>query len=813
MIIKTNEADYRVEDIIYFSINSLLVKARRKKGSKYEKILYVLKFYKNIGSEETSQKRLAGNFQSNFDDNTSNQRLEFERNISIDMFNDIQCTNKNNHINVVVPIRDILVVQNVIFKSKNEFEYSIDNFKEYIYPGKVVALMDYMGDGLFVAQMLKKNSLSTLDKVNLTIKILEAASIIHDTGFFHLDIHPGNVYVMRNQNEFIVQFIDFGNSIHESQIKKKKYWLFTPGYSHPLLLKNNKKKGMKSETISEDMDLYSIMSIFHNMLYGNCITEHVTCGILPNTYHNTQEAILYPMKDIFDSFFKNIYEESLNLKYSKKGKTYYREFLFKYLDLFKREIISLNDYDIYTYLQYRYSESKKTSFTKRFAENLLKYCESLKIDDFYKWSKLLYQKLRSDDPNYYMSSYIFECLYYIFSNLKFADNSKDFVYTEYRLLKCGLICYSRKNVTGKINEIKERIDELQKLNNTIRLEETDIINDCIYQANHFIDRIEYKEAYDALYKYKRNISKLKNINWFELNQEVGRFYSGIAYSESFYRINKEKTIRKGVPINIYNHFIQSLNYFDGINDNGNSEITKIHFIQTAIAYGDYDCFHKIIGDEDIICTIPNILKSGIVNSYRILAYLKAIYIFTFESINDIYINSTNHIDFSLVDGRKHVNFDINHFDTKVLRYTLTELYNYLKNKPKYIHPDQLLYKFIGLILFSLNKNEDLKDKEIIEDCLFLSYDLCNCFINLAKFETTNKYTNKQLKSADDFLVYKNMYNQNKALKTLLLNPEKLEDVIRDYIIEYKDYTYDSISMKGLYSYLRDMIGLCVYEYC
>ena len=92
--------------------------------------------------------------------------------------------------------------------------------------------------------------------------ILEGLAHMHEQFIVHRDIKPANIMV---EHDGTAKIVDFGLA---TDVREKKHLLLrcgTPGYIAPEILRINKNRGERLQTVS---DIFSAGSIMYELIYG-----------------------------------------------------------------------------------------------------------------------------------------------------------------------------------------------------------------------------------------------------------------------------------------------------------------------------------------------------------------------------------------------------------------------------------------------------------------------------------------------------------------------------------------------------------------
>lgn len=154
------------------------------------------------------------------------------------------------------------------------------------------ALMQYYPDGN-LSQLIKKGNLTTAQKENLALQLLNGISFLHQNNVVHRDLKPSNILIQKHEltQEYIPKITDFGLSKKANTDKGTQFTnSFAAGtyaYSSP--------EQLKGEILRFNTDLWA---------YGAIVYEIFTGKTMFNIQQKTGSSAL-DIKDILDNILNN----------------------------------------------------------------------------------------------------------------------------------------------------------------------------------------------------------------------------------------------------------------------------------------------------------------------------------------------------------------------------------------------------------------------------------------------------------------------------------------------------------------------------
>lgn len=119
--------------------------------------------------------------------------------------------------------------------------------------GTVYAVMDYL-DGSTLEDALKGQTMSMDDVLSIMLPVIETVGRLHNKEIFHLNIHPGNIFLLRTGEVFLM---DIGR--WRCHLEKKSKEATVNDYQAPELR-------IRDAQIGEAADTYSLCAIMNHML-------------------------------------------------------------------------------------------------------------------------------------------------------------------------------------------------------------------------------------------------------------------------------------------------------------------------------------------------------------------------------------------------------------------------------------------------------------------------------------------------------------------------------------------------------------------
>mgnify|MGYP001026666888 CR=1 FL=1 len=551
------------------------------------------------------------------------------------------------------------------------------------YNDKEYAIMQYKKNGMFLSETINQlearygvGSIPVNIVLNIIEEILTSIKIFHSfengKGYLHLDIHPANIFFESAE-------------IEANEIGKAKFIDFYNSIQIENGTINDKMETIRcaiSEYASPEQlegevrkfcratDLYSIAAIFVRLLQGKC-TEKI----------KKKNGTIW--NSAADAFFM------CAMNYNPKYRFESAEEMIAALDRLRKLAQANYDLDYFKLLSISYDmflpeiDNKMTNLP--FLEDKFKVAVK-KLEDDLKVNIIEIAKCY----------YIFSALWAMAENV--WDNLKSDVKNQ--LICSGIACCNHMGRTEQAIELFEKLQETKtcmplleylSLINRAAVMYADTCyfqkaNDLIVKNINGLERI--KEAYEKVAIENqmdgKNATKMK---------ELGRAYSALG---------TYKTILKNG--NALELFQKALMEFG--DDIGNRTITISHILGYAIEKQDKALFQKYFteyyGRTDSMEECLKHILCGRIDLYKLYVYLKGIYVFE-ERLKDRLIKM------------------------------ISDLLYEKRLKDSSYHPVELIYKYIGLILYKITGKVDAK----VEEAMYLSITCIengkvnlNCNINI-----------------------------------------------------------------------------------
>lgn len=540
--------------------------------------------------------------------------------------------------------------------------------------GKEYAVMHMAKNGKFLSEiieMLEKSSEEEEWKAELIFKIIDAVLIslgeLHKK-YLHLDLHPGNIFLENFDFETMTagfaKFIDFYSTVkinEEGKGIKKEHLSFTNGFTAPEQLNNNQF------IFSTSADTYAVAAITARMFLGKDFlskTEKLDVGY-------SRELIYHGQNPILDILLRKFLV--CGLEYSEDYRFTDAHKMRKTLSALMESIQAYKASDYYGLFELAYS-----MLASRDEINV----DGLKFDgrSFSASVAALSGSLCQREPNVEKCLFIFELLWKMKEEFQTQIWSGDLI----SLIKSGIACY---NHVGQSRKAYALFEELEGMKQQIHvLEYLSIRNRA---AVFLADSYRYEEACEMM---KENVAQLEKIKdtYKKVVQDLGmeaadchqvtdlaRSYSALGQYMTFLRLwdSENDILLRGDPEAVFLKAIQEFGK-QTINQN----ITYSHLLHYAIQRKDekgkqiFEKYRKAyFGREgNIFEQIDETLEKWEFK-YELYVLLKAIYTYYIEEVNGEFAE---------------------------------KIYGMLRNE-KLInckeHPIELIYRYMGLILYEYNK--------------------------------------------------------------------------------------------------------------
>lgn len=170
-----------------------------------------------------------------------------------------------------------------ILEAYREEELSFDDGKTYRHAENTISVMESLsGKGVSLKQSLAdKKHLSVREAFDVIRQVLFAVGEIHKSGFLHLDLQDGNVFIkgVLDKNDSMVSLIDFGSArplLADGRCAEitDKVLYSTQGFTAPEILQKNDGH----LRLGKQADIYSIGSLALLLLTGHRYTTTELIG-------------------------------------------------------------------------------------------------------------------------------------------------------------------------------------------------------------------------------------------------------------------------------------------------------------------------------------------------------------------------------------------------------------------------------------------------------------------------------------------------------------------------------------------------------
>ena len=549
-------------------------------------------------------------------------------------------------------------------------------------------VMQYKKNGLFLGEIIdryktadEKMSMSLFRHISMGL--LKSISILHNCysgfedrkGYLHMDLHPGNIFIEgitdlcddSKYNNAIVKFIDLQNSLLLDSTgvayRKSVGFNYSEYYSAPEVYNLN------NTIFDESTDLYSIaviinslfeISLCENTTVSNLINSILKIGMSSSSYYRYANAT--GMLDALESAFE-LYDAFAGNDYiTIADKAYYMNI---------NHGILVEDAKI----QGKY----------------------LDINSFDRSLKTLSNMLLKDRPNPEKCEYIFDYFYEIFNNSESKPNENMLIYV-------GMSCYNNVARTKDAAALAKKFFSNRELGKISVLDYSKTINrvsENYYDLGDIEGAIELQQRninlLDGLY---REYSKLvKNDGFAFENEELIQSYAK-AHSALGRYLYSQSTDGNG--INGIAELEKAMDLFG--NRYWDRKISMGHILHIAAETHNQDLCNKYVGEyfealssditniDDFLMAFYSEQNSGFWDKqkdYMLLIALKIINVFCVDNISD-----NNIAEF-----------------INILKIIVKEL----GERNTIYYPVNLIYKYIGIILYNLNGNEYSDDVAIAMD--------------------------------------------------------------------------------------------------
>ena len=579
-------------------------------------------------------------------DETGTSTLEYEKKISQDIENSLE--------------KSIAIPAMTVFKQ---------NGKEY-------AVMHMAKNGKFLSEiieMIEESSKEEEWKAELIFKIIDAVLIslgeLHKK-YLHLDLHPGNIFLENFDFETMTagfaKFIDFYSAVkinEDGKGIKKEHLSFTNCFTAP------EQFNSKQFIFSASADTYAVAAITARMFLRKDFlskTEELDAGYGKELIYHGQN----PLLDI------------LLRKFLICGLEYSEDYRFTDTDRMRKTLsVLMESIQVYkTSDYYRLFELAYSMLVSRSEINI----DGLKFDgrSFSASVAALSGSLYQREPNVEKCLFIFELLWKMKKKFQAQMWSGDWI----SLIKSGIACY---NHVGQSRKAYALFEELEGMKQQIHvLEYLSIRNRA---AVFLADSYRYAEACEMM---KENVTQLEKIKDTykkaaqDLEMEaadccqvtdLARSYSALGQYMTFLRLwdSENDILLQGDPEAAFLKAIQEFGQ-QTINQN----ITYSHLLHYAIQRKDekgkqiFEKYQKAYFEREgnILEQIDETLEKWEFK-YELYVLLKAIYTYYIEEVNEEFAEKI----YGMLTNRKLLNCKE--------------------------HPIELIYRYMGLILYEYNKKK------------------------------------------------------------------------------------------------------------
>lgn len=544
--------------------------------------------------------------------------------------------------------------------------------------GKEYAVMHMAKNGKFLSEiieMIEESSKEEEWKAELIFKIIDAVLIslgeLHKK-YLHLDLHPGNIFLENFDFETMTagfaKFIDFYSSVkinEEGKGIKKEHLSFTNGFTAPEQLNSNQV------IFTASADTYAIAAITARMFLGKDFlseTEKLDVGY-------SRELIYHGQNPILDILLRKFLV--CGLEYSEDYRFTDAHKMRKTLSALMKSIQAYKTSDYYRLFELAYS-----MLASKGEINV----DGLKFDgrSFSASVAALSGSLYQREPNVEKCLFIFELLWKMKKKFLAQIWSGDLI----SLIKSGIACY---NHVGQSRKAYALFEELEGMKQQIHvLEYLSIRNRA---AVFLADSYRYAKAYEMM---RENVSQLEIIKdtYKKTAQNLGmeaadchqvtdlaRSYSALGQYMTFLRLwdSENDILLQGDPEAVFLKAIQEFGK-QTINQN----ITYSHLLHYAIQRKDekgkqiFEKYRKAyFGREGNIFEQIDETLEKCEFKYELYVLLKAIYTYYIEEVNGEFAEKI----YGMLRNGKLINCKE--------------------------HPIELIYRYMGLILYEYNKKRDI----------------------------------------------------------------------------------------------------------
>ena len=176
------------------------------------------------------------------------------------------------------------------------------NLNSFQYNGTLYSVLGYTGGRSLQAE-LNRSPASLRRTAQWMIGLLDALEAFHKSGYLHLDISPGNVMLVGQEDQARIFLIDY-NSARELGSRDSSYLSCNAGYSAPEVSVGN------LEGFCFSSDLYSVAAVFFRCLMGRSLT--LAEALRPKAPDAQDSAMLKDVPQTVSSMVNSILKKGLN---------------------------------------------------------------------------------------------------------------------------------------------------------------------------------------------------------------------------------------------------------------------------------------------------------------------------------------------------------------------------------------------------------------------------------------------------------------------------------------------------------------------
>ena len=541
-------------------------------------------------------------------------------------------------------------------------------------------------------------------KAELILKVIDAILIslgeLHKK-YLHLDLHPGNIFLENFDFETMTagfaKFIDFYSAVEvnkDGKGIKREHLSFTNGFTAPEQFDSNQF------IFSASADTYAVAAITARMFLGKDFLSKIER--LDEDFN--EKLIYYGENPILDILLRKFL--LCGLEYSED---------YRFTDTKKmRKTLSVLMESIQAYQTSDYYRLFELAYSMLISENEI-LLNDIRFDgrSFSNSVASLSESLYQREPNVEKCLFIFELLWKVKERFQQQIRSGDL----FSLIKSGIACY---NHIGQSRKAYILFEEIEKMKSQMHILE--YLNTRNRAAVFLADSYRFTEAYEMMrenvvqlihvkdvYQEASRMMGMENTECFQVT-DLARSYSALGQYMTFLDLWKSETMcesekkwqrEKDIIFNgdPEKAFLMAIQEFGQQTINQN--ITYSHLLHYAIQRKDEkgkQIFEKYgkdyFGSEaDISRQIDETwVKREF--KYELYVLLKAIYTYYMDEVDEKFAEKI----YGMLSDRKLI-------DCKE-------------------HPIELIYRYLGLILYEYNKKMGVPDvDEYVRDA-FVSAVTC-----------------------------------------------------------------------------------------